>query len=337
MHARHKFILFCLLAAALVVGCSGRSSAEPDKPEKPPKRPSTYSGPAVVLEPGYVAGHYRVSTRQHQQQEIKLGTREQTQETELLMIQRATVSKPDAAGNQTLTLTYTRIRQTQSMGAGSLQYDSEGPAESNNPLLTKIFQPMLGAELTVTVGPDGHIQKVKGMDAIWDKVSAALGPQAQAGVDSLKKQMGNETISQMMEMGRRLLPQKPVQPGDLWEATTRLKAPMIGQLTTTAHSRLQDIEQTPAGRIAVIESLGQASSEGGSRSVGQVDVRVHELNLDQHMMIRFNVDSGMVTSQELEQSGPISMTMTGPEGNSRRVTVQQKMTLKTEWEKLDSE
>jgi hypothetical protein len=289
----------------------------------------------VRLEATYAPGHYRVTTRQEQKQTMQIGEMQIRQSNSLVTVQRANVSEPDSAGELTLTITYTRIKQNRSMGGRELTYDSEGADEANNPLLAKIFDSMVGAELTATVGADGQIRKLRGMNAIWETVSERLGSQAALGIESLKKQLGNNRMVQMMQAGRRMLPQKPVKPGHQWKSQTRLQTPMTGELTSTADCRLQDIRESSGTRIAIIDCIGKASSEGGTTAVGKTQVQIRKIELDQHTTLQLDLGSGMILRRRLEQSGPVVLSMPGAQGQAQEITIQQEMTLTTEWEKIE--
>lgn len=290
-----------------------------------------YDGPKVLLKQRYPSGSYLMTTTMNGSQSVSMeGQPQPEQQIAQRFVVIMDVGEPDAAGLRTMQMVFSQVKQDITMGPQTLSYDSQGPADKQDPNLARALGSMTKAKISVKIGPDDKVAGASGMDEMWDDWAKAT-PEMAAFARQMKSQMGDAAIADMVSKASQTLPADPVGPGDEWEPTATFKMPMIGELQVKQHCKLLDIEKTPAGNVAVIQYEGTAqSSKETTSDVGGTAMKVLSVVFKQAGKMRFNVDTGMAESQVMDQDGTMAMAMPGPqEGQEVKVNSQQKMKLET--------
>lgn len=286
-------------------------------------------GQTVRLERKYLPGNYLLTQETRMQQDISSGSetahQEMTMRAEMLM----QVSEPDTQGNTTMRLRYRNLRQTMNMGDRTLVYDSADP-DRQAPELASTLEPLLGAEITVSIDGAGNVVSVRGMDEIWDRM-AQQSPQFAQTAAIMKQQMGNQTIRHMLDRTDQMLPQEPVAQGDRWQSQMTVTLPFVGELTYEQDSRLEDIRQAEGGQIARIAYTARiTTSQPTTTEMDGTELTVQSVDLRQTGTSEFDVAMGQVRSETLRQEGQMRMSVPGEGGEPQTMTVDQNMSVESE-------
>jgi hypothetical protein len=241
------------------------------------------------------------------------------------------VGEPDAAGVRTMQMAFSHVKQDVTIAGQTLSYDSQGPADKQDPTLARAMGSMTKAKISVKIGADDKVASASGMDEMWDAWAKAT-PEMAASARQMKGQMGDAAIANMVSKASQMLPAEPVGPGDEWEPTVTLNMSVIGELQVKQHCRLLDIEKTPAGNVAVIQYEGTAqSAKETTGDVGGVPVKVQSAAFKQTGQMRFNLDTGIMESHTMTQDSTMAVVLPGLEAGREEVTMnsQQKMKVET--------
>ncbi|MHC4294760.1 MAG: DUF6263 family protein [Planctomycetota bacterium] len=249
-----------------------------------------------------------------------------TQNVSMLMVSEMSVGEPDESG-QKLKMVFKRIRQSIKAGPMSMFFDSDSPTEQQNPMLAPIYNALIGAEIEVTLDPDGKPVAITGLEDLFDslaKTNPALGPM----LDNIKKQFGDQMIKQLFSMGENFLPHKAVAKGDTWVAESTEEYPMIGEVKITHNCKLKDIEQTPAGKTAIIEFAGSITGEeGATRDVGPTTkpfkMTFKKTEIRQSGTSRMNVETAMLARTEMDLDSAMVIIAIREDGREMEMAIKQ--------------
>ena len=271
----------------------------------------------VLLTQRYVPGEYVQTLKMTMDQTIQVGEQEIPQKMTMQFAIRLRIGEPEQDGSKKMTLTYERIKQDVEMLGRKMSYDSagEGPQDPN---LGRGLGPLLKAKVSMTIGPDGKVKDVAGMDAMWDAL-AAKDPSMARMTAQMKRGMGDEKIKEMVEKFGDYLPDKPVAVGETWDARAEMEIPVVGAMNMVTTCKLKDIQHKPSGRHAVIDVTAQAKSEGG-QIPGAAQAKVRGVALDMVGRQTVNVANPMLFTSTLTQKGTMVMEFGGPAGGANAPT-----------------
>ena len=192
-----------------------------------------------------------------------------------------------------------------------------------------MLQPLSKARLVVTLGADGKVEKVAGVDEIWAEL-AQQNPSSAAMLTSMKERIRQGTIEQFFTRGRDLLPPTPVRVGQSWPVERSVQVPFAGQVTGKFQCQLAGLHDTAAGPMAAITFTGRlAESEVTNTTVGQTAITIQDLDLKQIGRSEFNRTLGMFTDMAAQQDGQMTVITKAPDGQESRMTVLQSMEVRT--------
>jgi Family of unknown function (DUF6263) len=194
----------------------------------------------------------------------------------------------------------------------SVRYDSAeaAPTDPVGAEIAKGLAPMIGATLTVVLGPDGTAKNVTGAAKILEKMQPALGAAASAlgtGLDSL---ISDASIAGSYNQGFLLLPSKPVREGDTWTVTFKMPNP-LGDQTITKVFTLRGTE-TVDGRSLTKMTFTATTKVAAGASLGPMTIQVSDASGDGEVL--FDRALGLVRRAVMRQTMPMTMNMTGPDG-----------------------
>ncbi|MHC4564121.1 MAG: DUF6263 family protein, partial [Planctomycetota bacterium] len=78
------------------------------------------------------------------------------------------------------------------------QYDSETEKDKQDPMLGAVFGPLMKVAIVITVGPDGKVRSVAGLDEMWGELKKQV-PAAADVIDQMSNSMGNEMVKELIE------------------------------------------------------------------------------------------------------------------------------------------
>ncbi len=302
------------IAAALVLA-AGSAAAAAEK---------------VTFKRVYPPGRYEITATTKMQQVVTMqGNELPAQTTTSMMVVEAAVSKPDAKGNTTMTLTYTRIRQTTTTPMGDLVYDSAGKPEEQDPHLGMGIAPMMKAKLTVIVDRDGKPVKLTGLDEIWDEM-AKRNPQMKPLVEQMKKQVGDQMVNSLLGTQTNVIPDKPLGVGEKWSSESEVAVPIVGTLKMRTTTHLVDVSSRGGRQVATLKLDGDLESQKeGKFEMGPVQMVFTSMKFKQTGTMLYDVPLGLTTSISLTQTGKMSGSVTLPSGETMPYASDQTVEMKT--------
>jgi hypothetical protein len=132
------------------------------------------------------------------------------------------VKDVDAEGTMTVEVVFGPMSMKSKGPMGELEYDSENPPDEIA-LQARAFAAMVGQGFTMKLTPEGHVTAIEGVDEMFQKIFDAVelpkGPMKEAMIKDLKRQFGNDALSETMEKMMAMFPDKPVAVGDSWTRT----------------------------------------------------------------------------------------------------------------------
>ena len=305
--------IVCVLALAALVFAAAVADA------------ATYTGPKVVLKQRFLPGTYVMTAMMESSQEgTANGQPQPQQQMSQTMVMRMDVSQPDAQGVRTMEVSYQRVSQQAAAGQMKMAFDSAGPPEQQDPNFSMFLRPLAGAKIVAKIAADDQVQSVTGLNQLWD-AEAQKNPQQALMFNQMKTVMGDEAIKGVIAGGAKMLPAQPVGPGDTWQPAVSATGLPPG-VQTTQTCKLVDIETTPAGRVAVIQTDATTqSTKETPTNMGGANATIHSLSSRQSGAIRLNIDTGLVESQNMNQDATTDVTLTGPGGQTMRMTTKQQV------------
>jgi len=257
------------------------------------------------------------------------------QKMQMVLVSDMKVAKPGPEG-QKVELIYRRIKQSITNGRMVMHFDSAGPPDQQNPVLAPMYNAMLNSPISFTVGPDGEISNLSGMDKMWDKVTAAApaGP-TQAIMAVMKEQFGDKMIEQMIGGAQMFLPVKAVAKGESWTVEQdQPLPPMMGQAKMTSECKLADVIETGEGKTAVIKFAGKLATDkpGAPVTIEHGQMTFNSMDIRQSGTMKMDLETGMVTETDVDQAtnSVIEVTPSKGQGIPRKVSISQKSKVKTE-------
>lgn len=309
-----------VLAAALAVTGVCLAGAKP-------------GGKRITLKQKWVPGSYLQTVSTEVDQVTQFGG----QEMPVKIAQEFTISvrigKPDKAGAKKMTWEYKRVKQTMTGGGQTVSYDSAAP-EKGDPNQAKVFGGMAKAKITMTVGPDGKIKKVTGMDKVWDELADKAPDFTPMNAVAMKKSMGNEMVKDMAEKPGQFFPTRPVAVGEQWVAKNDLDVPIggniAGKVKAEMKCELKSIEAAVGGgKRAVISMTGKLeSTKPMITTVGMSKVTVRKLVTNTTGESKLNVDNPMLSEIALVQDGSMEVQWEGRTPGPLKSKFKTKMVMK---------
>jgi len=178
------------------------------------------------------------------------------------------------------------------------------------------------AQFRIHFAPDHKLDKVTGMDEVWDKLAKAL-PGAQQLAQQMKQGMGDDAMKQMMNQSLTgFLPSKPVKPGESWKSDQSQNLPGLGNLKLTGTVTFVGVEDREGRKQAKLLWDGKGTLDG---NFGQPGMSLKADSVEQKGVIWFDLDRGWLADQTIEQTLKGTMTITDPAGKQLKLTIDQKL------------
>jgi hypothetical protein len=196
-----------------------------------------------------------------------------------------------------------------------MNVDTADEPDADNPAMAQVhkyFSQLLKAQFVMTVDPKGAITEATGLDSMWDEMAKA-DPKFAMLARNMKQTMGDEQMKRMVDFGTTALPDKPVGVGAVWQNQAEAPIPGLTETRIDIRSILTKLEQSDAGQIAHIKSTAKTNSKGGQLNMGQAQVNLKKMSIDQDGTYTFNVDKGMMKDMKMNQAIDMSMNVPNPQ------------------------
>jgi len=315
---RRAIIIVCALSAVISLTGGGQAFSQ---------TAGSAAGKKIDLRLRYVPGSYKLTQEITMKQLVFVAGQQQRQNTQFTTVAAVDVGKPEPNGRRQLLLRFERIKQHTQMGRTQMTFDSAGSPEENTPIMAQALQPLLAARITATIDADGQVIEAKGLDEIWQKTAAA-NPAMAPLVKQMKGQMGDEYLKQMLMNLAKLFPGRTVGIGDTWTVEDSLKVPVAGKAKVKQDCKLRAIEQTAAGAVAIVYSIGKINvAKGATMKAGGATITFTKMDFDQKARHRLHSANVMLSEGTVKQTGSIAATITAPDRQDQSITIQQETTL----------
>lgn len=155
------------------------------------------------------------------------------------------------------------VKMTVDIAGNPINYDSTDPnptGTSSNPGLADFFKSLVGAEFTVTFGPNMKVEKVEGREEFLTKLAGA-NPQME---QLLKKILSDEALKEMTDPSLGLTAPEPKAVGESWEKKSTLSLGPIGAYDRTFKFTYKgkDSQKKELDRIEVEPKLVYKAPDG---------------------------------------------------------------------------
>ncbi|WP_343522860.1 DUF6263 family protein [Pedobacter sp.] len=164
-------------------------------------------------------------------------------------------------GDKDIKVTYNRsFMKSTAMGNAMTLNSDDQDSTKNNP-----FRGIKGASFFMTVGPNGGIKTVAGIDKMLDNMSQRMSKdtgQVKQIKKALSKQFNNEVVKQTMESSFKIYPEKAVKIGDSWTVDTKMQMSM--PIETITQYTLKEIKDG----MAILGVKGTLISKGDFEVMG---------------------------------------------------------------------
>ena len=224
-------------------------------------------------------------------------------------------------GTATLQQTVEAVSVDMTTPVGTISYDSADPKSADKDdgsrALSTVFGGMVGATISVTMTPDGTIQRIDGAEKALDKIMHDM-PQNRPNpqmLQSLRSVLSEDSLRASLAQSFPHLPPQLVKVGDSWTAQVALGAQAAGRITGTQTLTLQSIDGADArgtATIAVALVLKQESAPplgpsgaivklGDSKGTGE---------------ILFDLSHGRIVKATMNTEVPSTMTTSTRDGRT---------------------
>jgi hypothetical protein len=225
-----------------------------------------------------------------------------------------TVLKENADGGHEVEMEYLSVRMMMTMGGKPMvNYDSakKSSGDSANPMAA-MFQKIIGAKIQYFMDASNQVERIEGVDALVGRLESS-GPANMA--NSLKSMFNEGYFKQIMDSSR-LLPSKPVQPGDTWPIQMEIPMGPLGIMEMDYMVTFQSWEQHGKRTCARLEIQGTVKSkpDPNSKPAG-MSMTILDGNVSG--VSWFDPELGMVIDTTANQDMKMNMTMpANPRGNT---------------------
>jgi len=320
--------LLAIIGLLNPLACSKKTDAakDPSPAAKLKPRPASYKGPKLSLPMRFAPARFAATENLDIKATIFLLGEDIPKEVPKEIPMNISVkiaadteieSASSSSGDQAISFIIRRMKMAATGMGGNMSYDSEAPSSSNSEM-DSALRPIIGEKAAIIIDKNGKFLRFDGSTAA---IFLAASPDevASGGTGGVAAQFAPLLKEMYSEHWGEMLPKTPVGPGDRWEGTMRIKStPMIGKLEFQFYCLLQDIEDTPAGKVAVIDFVGEVSIynkplEGGQFPKG-VNAKLKNLDIAVQGTARFNVDLGIGTEMKMTTSAKGTIRIAPPGG-----------------------
>lgn len=215
------------------------------------------------------------------------------------MVWELRVREPNSQGEKKIMARIVKCQFTEE-GDSPSSYDSEAPAGQQTNDNAFVYGPLIGAPVEITLDPDDAVIEVSGLDKLWRDLSAKASTDDQRGrLAEVSIELGDKTVEQSLRRIESIVPKKAVAAGEKWTAGIRSDLPLIGEVKQRYDCLLRGVENTPSGKLAVIqmEARYEATKPKPGKIQGQ-EVTVSKLDVSEKGDIKFDLETGIAVVDE---------------------------------------
>ena len=233
-----------------------------------------------------------------------------------------TVEDVTADGIATLSYLYESARFEMKSPMGVIVYDSESkdaPAAGAIPeTLGRSMSALIGESFVVVMTRLGRVEKVEGMDRVFDKMFKSLPPDPSLTqmVQSIKSSFSDDALRGIFGQSHAMFPDRPLSSGDSWEDQTTVTNPLTGAQTVTSTFTLQTIEDSAGSRVARIATTLTIKPDPGAAPIAPIGLKMQPGDSSGDGEFTFDIARGRLNRSTIRTTTPLEMTVPRADGST---------------------
>ena len=238
------------------------------------------------------------------------------------MVWELRVNEPNAQGEKKIMAKIVKCQITEE-GDSPSSYSSEVPAGRQNKDDEFVYRPLVGANVEITLDSDDDVIEVIGLDKLWTELSARASTEGQKGrLAGISIALGDKTVEQSLRRLESIVPKKTVATGEKWTAGIRSDLPFIGDVKQRFDCSLKGVEETPSGKLAVVQVEGkyETTKPRQGKIQGQ-EVMVSSLDVSEKGDVKFDIGTGIAAVDEKTLNVSAVLDATDEKGQALKVMV----------------
>jgi uncharacterized protein DUF6263 len=236
-----------------------------------------------------------------------------------------------ADGTTTIEQVIESVKMDMNTPMGKVAYDSAQPKPATNPMedmMSRMFGGMVNAPYTITLAPNGAVQKVEGVSKLAEKIFSNIpsNPQADQMLGGLKAALSDEGMKGTLAQGFAQMPQTPLKTGDTWKGSFETPNPAVGKMVFGYTSTLQAVEN----QIATIQTKLTITQDASVASAMPMGLKVTLGSASGDADLSFDTGKGRVQKSVSRFLMPVTMSGSAPDGTSINMSSNAKTTVTME-------
>jgi hypothetical protein len=231
------------------------------------------------------------------------------------MICEVKSASPDGAE---IALTWDRVGQVMDFAMMPAQFDSDvdDPKDVSNQAAVALG-PKLGMSITMKLGPDGRVIECSGMKDVVAKLEKEA-----LGVTLFEQQRPSLTDEHAASLWSNvfgaLYAGRDVSPGDTWTNRVIYLVPRVGPMTYVYNCKADGVVEEAGRSYLVVRDDGAVEIPDEMRTqANEMGMVVREFDGKQQGVARYDLERGVFTSQNAQQSLSMGMVFAGQEPASQ--------------------
>ncbi len=265
---RNVALLLGLLGLLICCSAPGPAAAQSDAADGPDGGnggDSATSAPAdttpkILLKIKFPPGTYQLAEETQADQRITLMGQTHRMIESMVISGRTDIADPIVGGDQRVAFLCQGVKQSVTVDTRTLSFDSAS-ADKQDPELSRLLRPLIGWAGAVTIDSTGDAKAIEGIDALMARVDQhSIPPQMRSKLQTAMEAFLRQLLTRHWTA---LIPEHPVKPGDKWPCELQFRSvPLLGPFKLTADCALQELTDTPTGRMAALSFVARAQFNG---------------------------------------------------------------------------
>lgn len=183
------------------------------------------------------------------------------------------VLKENPDGGKSLEIEFGHIRMEMDMMGMNISFDSEQPADENDPssaMLAPIMEKMVGHKIQLELDANNQIVSSSGAEEMLENITESLDPQAAGMFQGMFDIFASEGYAENFIEPLKL-PPHPVKPGDSWPVNTTQSLGPMGVLSMDLQCQFESKTMRDGRETLSIAFSGTLDSKADSESSGEDD------------------------------------------------------------------
>lgn len=279
-------------------------------------------GEKVAMKRAWPPGNYVMTQTETSQSEQMVGNQPVKSNSSSTSVWELTVGEPNEKGEKKIAAKVVKHRLSEE-GDTAYSYNSEAPAQEQDKDLAFVFGALLGTPVEITLDADDAVVEVSGLDKLWTDLLAKATTDTQKGLIAQESiELADKTVEQSLRHTESIVPTKDVAVGDKWTAGIRIDLPLVGEVKQRFDCSLKGVEDSPAGKLAVIQV--EAKYESTKPRPGNIqgqEITVSKLEASEKGDVKFDLATGIAASDEKTMTVSAVLDTTDEKGKPLKVTV----------------